>query len=97
MRDIAYQNVITTLLCDIPEVRSDYSLEQKNWAPDDVHAHVAYGTVLASFIQRIEECWMSTSDVEYESLLKRCFTHVEKLAASSDFETRSVIEASSDR
>ena len=94
MTDIAYQNVTTTLLNDIPEVRSEYELEQKNWTPDEVHAHVVYGTVLAKFIQRIEKSWTNTSDDEYESLLKRCFAHVEKLAGSSDFETRCVIEAS---
>jgi hypothetical protein len=94
MTDIAYRNVTTTLLSDIPEIRRDYDLEQKNWAPDDVHVHVVYGTVLPRFIERVEKSWATTSDDEYESILKRCFSHVEKLAASSDFETRCVVEAS---
>lgn len=94
MTDIPYQDVTTTLLSDVPEVSDDYECEQKSWAPDDVHAHVVYGTVFAKFIQRIHERWVNTSDDAYESLLQRCFVHVEKLAASSDFETRCVIEAS---
>jgi hypothetical protein len=94
MNDIAYQNVTTTLLREIPEVSGDYELEQKNWAPDEVHAHVVYGTVFAKFIERIEESWTCTSEDKYELLLKRCFVHIENLATSSDFETRCVIEAS---
>ena len=50
--------------------------------------------MFAKFIQRIEELWARTADGESEMLLKRCFVHVEKLAESSDFETRCVIEAS---
>jgi len=94
MTNIAYQNVITTLLSDIPEVNGDYELERKSWAPDDVHAHVVYGTVFAEFIRRTEESWRSTTDDDYELILKRCFAHVEKLVGSSDFETRCVVEAS---
>ncbi len=94
MVDVAYQDVTTTLLSDIPEVSSDYEQEQKIWAPDEVHAHVVYGTVLPRFIERVGNLWASTTDDDYESLLKRCFAHVEKLAASSDFETRCVVEAS---
>ena len=94
MNDISYRDVTRTLVSDIPEVRSDYEREHTNWAPDDVHAHVVYGTVFAKFIQRIEERWASTADDECELLLHRCFAHVEKLANSSDFETRCVIEAS---
>lgn len=94
MPDVAYHDVTTTLLSDIPEISSDYEQEQKSWAPNDVHAHVVYGTVLPKFIEQAESSWVSTSDDEYESLLKRCFAHIEKLAASSDFETRCVVEAS---
>ena len=94
MPDVAYQDVTATLLSDIPEVSSDYEQEQKSWAPDEVHVHVVYGTVLPRFLERVENLWASTTDDAYESLLKRCFAHVEKLAASSDFETRCVIEAS---
>ena len=94
MNDLSYRDVTRTLVSDIPEVRSDYEREHINWAPDDVHAHVVYGTVFAKFIQRIEERWASTADDECELLLHRGFAHVEKLANSSDFETRCVIEAS---
>jgi len=94
MSDIAYQNVTTTLLDDIPEMRSDYEVEQRSWEPDEVHAHVVYGTVLPKFISENQARWAETNDEKYDSLLRRCFGHVEKLASSSDFETRCVIEAS---
>lgn len=51
MPDVAYQNVTTTLLSDMPELSADYEQEQKGWAPDEVHAHVVYGTVLPRFIE----------------------------------------------
>lgn len=94
MTDIKYPNVTTTLLSDIPEVSDDFLSEQRKWDPDDVHAHVVYGTIFAKFVIRVGENLNSTSDEDCEKLLKRCFKHVEKLAGSSDFETRCVIEAS---
>ena len=94
MTDIKYQNVTATLLSDIPEVSDDLADEQKNWDPDDVHAHVVYGSIFAKYVIRVEESWRGTSDKKCEALLGRCFKHVEKLAGSSDFETRCVIEAS---
>ena len=44
MTDISYRDVTRSLISDIPEVRGDYEREHKKWAPDDVHAHVVYGT-----------------------------------------------------
>ena len=44
MTDISYRDVTRSLIRDIPEVRGDYEREHKKWAPDDVHAHVVYGT-----------------------------------------------------
>ncbi|MDA0810456.1 MAG: hypothetical protein O3B68_20885 [Planctomycetota bacterium] len=94
MTNITYQNVTTVLLSDIPEVSGEYEREQKSWAPDDVHAHVVYGTIFAEFLRRTEEKWRNTANDDCERVLKRCFAHIEKLAASSDFETRCVVEAS---
>ena len=94
MMDIAYQDVTTTLLEEIPELAADHEKELKFWKPDEVPPHVVYGTVFANFIDRTEQEWRATSEDQYEQLLKRCFAYVERVASSSDFESRCVVEAS---
>jgi hypothetical protein len=94
MKDMTYEEVVTALLEQIPELQEDYDAECANWVPDKPHPHVVYGSVLPTLIYRIETAWRATRLPEDEELLHRIFSHVENLAASSDFETRCVIEAS---
>jgi hypothetical protein len=88
MTDIAYQDVTTTLLKEIPELAGDYERELESWKPDEVHPHIVYGTVFAKFIERTVHQWRATNEDAYEQLLQRCFACVERVASSCDFESR---------
>jgi len=94
MTDIAYQDVTTTTLEEIPELAADYEKELQSWKPDEVPPHIVYGTLFANFIERTEQAWQATNEDDFEHLLKRCFAFVERVASSSDFQSRCVVEAS---
>ncbi len=94
MNDLAYDRIFPALLEDIPELHEEYQREQSRWAPEDVPVHVFYGTNVAHFIQQLESSLGSSPGNLPHDRLRRCFLHIESLAASSDFQTRCVVQAS---
>ena len=94
MLDILYNDAIQVLLQRIPEFNYNYTLALREWLPEEMPAHIVYGSVFANFIETLEKNWRKTNDKDLEDVLLRSFLLIENLASSSDFETRCLIEAS---
>ena len=87
MLDILYNDAIQVLLQRIPEFNYNYTLALREWLPEEMPAHIVYGSVFANFIETLEKNWRKTNDKDLEDVLLRSFLLIENLASSSDFET----------
>ena len=92
--DILYTESVAELRRTVPELEQDYQQQVREWASDEPHAHVVFGSTFSAFIRRIQATVNNDRDSKKDDLLARCFQFIEELASSSDFESRCLIEAS---
>jgi|LakMenE18May11ns_1017448.scaffolds.fasta_scaffold9659863_1 hypothetical protein len=94
MSGILYNDAVQVLLQRIPEIHKSYTLVLNEWHPEEIPAHIVYGSIFPTFVDSLEANWRKTKNKDLENVLLRSFLLIENLASSSDFETRCLVEAS---
>jgi hypothetical protein len=92
--DISYDLAIDSLLRDIPEIRPVYEIERAKWKDQLPPAHVVYGSVFVTFLRSALDRLDQSGEETDRGVVSRSFRLMEKLASSSDFETRCIVQAS---
>ncbi len=85
---LTYWNLVDHLLAEVPELRPAYGEELKLWLPDKPGPHVVYGNLLTPYLIELLEQNTDTAT------LRRVFSFLEQLAASSDRHVKDVAGAS---
>jgi hypothetical protein len=97
MRDLPYSAVISRLLESLPEIQPYYDGRVKEAFYAEGIPDVIYGSILVEYLNQLAEALEMSQDSSSraaEQSLKRAFDLLEELAASSDFETRCIVEVS---
>jgi hypothetical protein len=85
--ELKYDEVIDVMLQTVPEIQVLYDEEIYGKGLP----HIAYGSVLANFIRSVIAANPNGSRLE---VTQRCFQLIERLASSSDWGVRNIIEVS---
>jgi hypothetical protein len=93
-RTPSYDTTVDLLLTDIPEIRPAYEVEHAKWRDSRPPPHVVYGSVFVTFLRSIINRLDQSGAETDEEIVSRSFRLIEKLASSSDFETRCIVQAS---
>jgi hypothetical protein len=82
MERLSYENVGDALLSTVPEIRTRYDEEFRDWGDERPGQYLLFGLVLNPFLFPILE----TGGEGKEEILTRTFAFFEKMAKSSDLE-----------
>ena len=93
MHDLHYHEVVERLLDVIPEIRPSFDEEAKKWDSRRPHPDIVFGTLFSNLIAEKVRCQLNGFD-ETKEIVKRAFSLLEELSASSDFKTRCLAEVS---
>jgi hypothetical protein len=86
--ELTYWNLVDHLLAEVPELRPAYEEELKLWLPDKPGPHIVFGDLLTPYLIELLE---QNTDIE---TLRRVFSFLEQVAASSNQHVRDVAGAS---
>jgi hypothetical protein len=93
MSQTQYSNVVTELLRALPDIRQHYEKMSAELYANG-NPHVVYGSIFVEYINALVNKFMgSDHDIAYQRL-RDAFCLIEELAASTDFETRCLVETS---
>jgi len=93
MTDIKYSQVNKYLLDVLPTIRQHFENAISALYAHD-NPHVVYGSILVEYINSLANELGGPNHIVSDRVLRDCFRLIEELSASSDFETRCLVETS---
>ena len=91
MPNVKYSNVTEYLFANLPSIRVYYEARSAELYAGN-NPHVIFGSILVDYANEIYKNLVASIYIENDNLLKDIFSVLENLSASSDFETRCLME-----